>query len=128
MPDRQNVMVQTSVLSSTTRARSTRTRRCRRSSTTASTPSVDAFRPTSRPSGFYDRVNREFLGFGHITITRIGDGLQIQRFYDNKNYAGRHQLLREEIRDAALAGGPKLFRRTENTYDQRRRLPSGIDQ
>ena len=86
-------------------------------------PSANPGMPTSRPSGFYDRVNREFLGFGHITTTRVGDGLQIQRFYDNKNYAGRHQLLVEEIRDAAMAGGPKLFRRTENTYVQRDVFP-----
>jgi RHS repeat-associated protein len=89
------------------------------------TPSADVTRPTSRPSGYFDRVNREFLGFSHITTTRLGDGQQTQRFYDNHTYAGHHQLVREEVRDAAYPGGPKLFRATVNTYEARPLFAAG---
>src|SRR4029079_1629952 len=97
--ERHNVLVQTQVMSMTASGSPIQDTAMQTLFDYGVTASVDPYHPTSRPSGFYDRVNREFLGFAHITTTRSGDGLQIQRFYDNTSYAGRHHLLSQEVRD-----------------------------
>jgi RHS repeat-associated protein len=119
MPDRHDVMVKTFVGGNSAVAPFSQDPAFETHIDYGLDPSVDPAKPTSPPSGVYDRVNREFLGFSHVTITRAGDGQQVKRLYDNQTYFGRHQLLDEQIRDTVLTGGPKLFRRTSNHYDQR---------
>src|SRR6185369_17682838 len=75
-------------------------------------------------SGFFDRVEREDLGFGHIKITRGavvpatgeiigGDRSVVHRFYHNHSYYLRG-LLREEYE---IDGFLNLMRGLKVTYE-----------
>ena len=71
--------------------------------------SYDLFMPTNAsnaavPSGFYDRVEREDYGFGHVEITRgqlvggvwqEGDGSQVERFFYNQDFYRKGRLQAE---------------------------------
>lgn len=60
--------------------------------------------------GAYDPLEREFRGFGHVTVTDSEGNLQENWFHQDPARVGK--LYRQELRDAAGA----LFSRTENTW------------
>ena len=63
-------------------------------------------------SGFYDRVEREDLGYAQVRTTRE-DGSTVDEIFHNQDYY-RRQLLRRRIERAADGS---LFRVTEVDYD-----------
>jgi RHS repeat-associated protein len=52
-------------------------------------------------SGFYDRVERESFGFGHIITTRVDDGSQVEEFIHNQDYYRKGLVFRTLEKDAA---------------------------
>ena len=52
-------------------------------------------------SGFYDRVERESLGYGHIVTTRVDDGSVSEQFFYNQDYYRKGLSARTVIKDAA---------------------------
>ena len=52
-------------------------------------------------SGFYDRVEREFLGYAHVVTTRLEDGSQIEEFFHNEDYYRKGLAFRTVEKDAA---------------------------
>jgi RHS repeat-associated protein len=71
----------------------------------------------SEPSGFYSRADREFLGFGNITIQK-DDGSWTEDVYDNMSYETRFLLKQSTISDVSKQPSV-LFRRVVKNYDQR---------
>lgn len=71
----------------------------------------------SYKNGKYDRLEREFLGYGTVTSTQLNaDGTPYRntvRDYDTRSHAARGLLTREAVTDAKGA----LFTETLNTYD-----------
>ena len=67
------------------------------------------------PSGFYSRTEREFFGFGTVTITEGGNTRVIQH-YDTSSYEHRHLLLDETIADETNPSQETLFQKTSNTF------------
>jgi RHS repeat-associated protein len=71
----------------------------------------------SKPSGFYSRADREFLGFHNITVQK-DDGLWTEQEYDNSSYETRF-LLKTATTSDVTQQPSRLFRRVTKTYDPR---------
>ena len=82
---------------------------------TPPSPTSGPFPNTGEPSGFYSRKEREFFGFGTVTITE-GGNTRIVRHYDTSSYEHRHLLVDETVADETNPSQEKLFQKTSNTY------------
>jgi len=76
------------------------------------------FPNTGEPSGRYSRADREFLGFGTLTIGE-GGSTRVIRHYDTSSYERRQLLLDETTADESNINKETLFRKTINTYTNR---------
>ncbi|MCX5389192.1 SpvB/TcaC N-terminal domain-containing protein [Streptomyces sp. NBC_00094] len=78
-------------------------------------PDTQAF-SFSYKAGKYDRLEREFLGYGTVTSTQLGEADKPYRAtvreFDTRGHATRGLLTREAVTDASGA----LFTETLNTY------------
>lgn len=76
------------------------------------------FPNTGEPSGRYSRAEREFFGFGTLTIDQ-GEGTRTIQHYDTTSYEHRHLLIDETVADETNINAETLFRKISNTYTDR---------